>query len=310
MSGPTAAVDVGTNSVRLLVLDGQQRPLARKLEITRLGQGVDATGRLDDEALRRTLETIGRYRRIWNDLGADGRVRIAATSAVRDAANRDAFFDGVRDRAGVAAEVLTGDQEAGMAFLGVAHGLPDLARPVVVLDIGGGSTELVVGSDAAEASISLQLGSVRLTERILVSDPHLPAEVETATTEIDAQLDRADDALAEQGVAATDAATLVGVAGTVTTVAALNQGLDTYVEGAVHGTELGAADARRWAQRLCGLTVDEKRRYGAIQAGREDVIAAGSLILARVIERYGFGSLVVSEADILDGLALSADHRA
>lgn len=307
MTGPArAAVDVGTNSVRLLVVDGDGRRLTRELTITRLGQGVDRTGHLDPTALQRTLDTIGRYRGIWRDHGVTDRVRIAATSAVRDASDRDRFFDGVRDVAGVEAEVLTGEQEAAFAFTGAARAVAT-AAPVAVIDVGGGSTEIVVGDADGQVvgGVSLQLGCVRLTERHLHDDPATGPQLDAARATIAAQLDEADAALAAAGARLSDAASLVGVAGTATTLAALHLGLDTYREEAIHGTVVPASALADWTWRLATATASQRAALGPVQAGREDVLHGGTLVLDAVLTRYGFDALVVSEADGLDGLAAS-----
>ncbi|MBW3658443.1 MAG: exopolyphosphatase [Actinobacteria bacterium] len=308
---PAAAIDVGSNSVRVKVVGPDGDQLARELAITRLGTGIDATGRFDEDSLARTLDVVERFASVWRDHGVDaGDVRIAATSAVRDAADRDRFFAGVRDRTGVEAEVLSGEEEAATAYRGVVSGL-DVPRPVAVLDIGGGSTELIVGDGAGEVagSWSLQLGSVRLTERYLAGDPPTDAEVAAADGEITRRLDELDAQLASQGCAVRDATTIVGVAGTVTTVAALDAGLSRYTDGCVHGRRLEVGALRAWADRLTGMPSGEIGASPVVQAGREDVIAGGARIAAAVVERYGFDALVVSEADILDGLALSALER-
>lgn len=306
MSGPRAAVDVGTNSVRLLVVDGAGQRLVRELTITRLGQGVDASGRLHPEALQRTLETIARYAEVWRAHGVDGAVRIAATSAVRDATNRDEFFTGVRAVAGVDAEVLSGEDEAALAFAGAA-GAVDVSMPTGVVDLGGGSTELVVGDDtgAVRAWVSLQLGCVRLTERHLHGDPPTPGELGAAEATIHAHLDEADSILAEQGASLHDVASLIGVAGTSTTLAALHLGLDAYREEAIHGTRVPTPNLLALTDDLVGRTAAERAALGPVQPGREDVIHGGALVLAAIVRRYGLDALVVSEADGLDGLAAS-----
>jgi exopolyphosphatase/guanosine-5'-triphosphate,3'-diphosphate pyrophosphatase len=309
---PAAAVDVGSNSVRCKVVDGEGRQLARELAITRLGTGIDATGRFDPSSLERTLDVVAGFGELWRSFGVDaGDVRIAATSAVRDADDRDRFFAGVRERTGVEPEVLSGEEEAATAYLGVITGT-DVPRPVAVLDIGGGSTELIVGDGSGDVagSWSLQLGSVRLTERCLPGDPPSREQLATADEEIGRRLEELDDRLAEQGCAATDAATLVGVAGTVTTIAALDADLDRYEDGCVHGRPIPSERVRHWAERLSGTSSAEIGASPVVQAGREDVIAAGARIAAAVVERYGFDALVVSEADILDGLARSVQARA
>lgn len=301
-----AAVDVGSNSVRLKVVDESGGQLARELAITRLATDVDRTGRLDDAALRRTLDTIACYRDVWTAHGVrPGDVRIAATSAVRDAADRARFFTAVSELTGVEAEVLTGEAEALAAYRGVRAGL-DTPRPTAVLDIGGGSTEVIVGDgdDGVAAWCSLQLGSVRLTERCLADDPPTAAQVATARAEVDRRLDELDERLAAQGVELASAAVLVGVAGTVTTLAALDAGLDGYVEGAVHGRLLTREALSGWAEDLCRRSAAAIAALGPVQPGREDVLAAGALIAAGVVDRAGLPGLRVSESDILDGLAL------
>ncbi|MFA9432100.1 exopolyphosphatase [Egicoccus sp. AB-alg2] len=306
MTASRAAVDVGTNSVRLLVTDGDGHRVTRELTITRLGAGVDRNGRLDDAALQRTLDTIRRYRDQWVAAGVTDRVRIAATSAVRDAADRDRFFDGVHDIAGVDAEVLTGDQEAALTFAGAAAAV-DVVAPTAVVDVGGGSTELVVGDDAGRVvgAVSLQLGCVRLTERHLAGDPPTAAELVAARAFVDERLDEADAGLALRGTDLRTARSLVAVAGTATTLAALHLDLPAYEEERIHATRVPTSALRELTERLVAMPVAERARLGPVQPGREDVIHGGALVLSRVAERYGFDEVVVSEADILDGLAAS-----
>lgn len=298
-----AAVDVGTNSVRLVVVDAAGRQLAREMTITRLGHGVDRTGRLDDASLARTLEVLRGYRDIWRDLGADGRVRIAATSAVRDAADRDRFFARVRDVTGCQAEVLSGEEEARITFRGATSALqvpPDCA----LLDVGGGSTEMIVGDGAGGVAgwVSLQLGCVRLTERCLPSDPPTPSELVAASLEVGAQLALGREVLAEQGADLAAASALVGVAGTVTTLAALHLGLEAYDAGAIHGTYLARADVLDLVDRLAAQPARQRARLGPVAAGREDIIVGGGIIVVAVLDRFGFDGVVASEADLLDGL--------
>lgn len=303
---PRAAVDVGTNSVRLLVVDADGSRLTRELTITRLGADVDRTGRLDDAALERTLATLGRYRAAWEAHGVVADVRIAATSAVRDAADRDRFFDGVREVTGRDAEVLSGEDEATMAFVGAARAV-DVADPVAVIDVGGGSTEIVVGDGTRQvvAGVSLQLGCVRLTERHLADDPPTTAQLEAARSAVDERLDEADRALEAAAGRLREVRSLVGVAGTATTLAALHLGLDAYREEAIHGTVVPRQALARWSERLAGMRAGERAQLGPVQPGREDVLHGGALVLARVLERYELDALTVSEADGLDGLAAS-----
>lgn len=302
--GRRAAVDVGTNSVRLLVVEADGTRVARELTITRLGRGVDESGRLDDDALTGTLDTIARYRKQWEELGAQD-VRIAATSAVRDAADRERFVSGVREVAGREPEILSGEEEARSAFRGATSAL-DVPRPTAVLDVGGGSTEIIVGNGAGDyvASVSLQLGCVRLSERLLPSDPPSKSELAAARAEIATQLDRGAATLAEQGAEPADCRALVGVAGTVTTLAALHLDLDRYDHERIHATRLPSMAVQRLAEQLSSMPVSARKQLGPVERGREDVIVAGALILEGVLDRFGFSELVVSEADSLDGLVL------
>ena len=297
------AVDVGTNTMRLLVVDDEGATITRQLRMVRLGEGVDATGHLADAAIERAMAAFLDFRDQWRDLGLlDRHVVLGATSAVRDAADRDRFLERVREAApAVEVRVLSGEEEADGAFRGVAGSLPSAARPLVVLDVGGGSTELVVGDvdDEVVASISLQLGSVRLTERHMPGDPPSEAEVLSAITEVRSQLDRATEELA---IAGEDIGTLVGVAGTVTTVAALRHELGPWEDGAVHGRVLTADDVLLVSNEL---VVHDRATIAArpeVQQGREDVIAAGALIVRGVLDVLRVDELVVSEADGLDGL--------
>jgi exopolyphosphatase / guanosine-5'-triphosphate,3'-diphosphate pyrophosphatase len=306
MSEPRAAVDVGSNSIRLLVADAYGRRQTRVMEITRLAAGVDATGHLDDAALERTLATIGRFRQIWTEHGVGARVRIAATSAVRDASDRERFFGGVRRVAGVDAEVLSGEEEAALAFAGAA-GAVDVPRPTAVIDIGGGSTEVIVGAPEGRVAgaVSLQLGCVRVTERHLASDPPSAAELVAARDLVAAQLDHAEAVLAARGVALSDAAALVGVAGTATTLGALHLGLDRYDEDRIHGTRLPADALARLTEQLLGMTAAQRATLGPVQPGREDVLHGGALVLLEAVRRCGLDEVVISEADNLDGLVAS-----
>lgn len=303
--GPRAAVDVGSNSCRLLVVDADGAPVVREMEITRLGAGVDERGHLDDDALERTLEVISRYRERWEDHGVPAEaVRIGATSAVRDAGDRDRFFGAVEERTGVQAVVLSGDEEARATFRGVAARL-EIPQPLVVLDVGGGSTELIVGgSDGdVEAAVSLQLGSVRLTERLLHGDPPTGDEIRAAREEIRSRLEEGRARLEDGGVDPRDG-TLVGVAGTVTTLTALHLDLDVYDPEAIHGTRLPRAVVDALTDVLLRMPVADRAGLPQVSSGREDVIAGGALIVQGVMERFGHRELVTSEADILDGLVL------
>ena len=295
-----AAVDMGTNSIRLLVAeprDGGSFELARDMVITRLGLDVDRTGRLDPGAVDRTMDVLGRYARRARALGAE-EFRVGATSAVRDVADRAQLERRVRELTGSKPEVLTGEQEARLSFLGATNGV-EASPPRLVFDIGGGSTELVLGREDVDAAVSVDVGSVRLTERVRPSDPPTPDDL--------AALRR----LAAEGLApAADAvlpgraATLVGVAGTTTTVQAIALGLSRYDPDAIHGSVLTRAEAERVTAELAGMTTAQRGELAVMAPGREDVIVAGASILIEIMDRWGFGECVVSEHDILDGLAL------
>jgi exopolyphosphatase / guanosine-5'-triphosphate,3'-diphosphate pyrophosphatase len=308
LSSARAAVDVGTNSVRLLLVDADGHRIAREMTVTRLGAGVDERGHLDDAALARTLETIGAYHELWRRHTADGHVRIAATSAVRDAADRDRFFDAVRQLTGVEAEVISGEEEARLSYLG-AVGAVEVLGPPAVIDVGGGSTELIVGHEngapTVAGSVSLQLGCVRLTERHLRDDPPTAAELRDARRFVRDRLDEADGVLGRQRASLLDAGALIGVAGTATTLAALHLGLDAYDEDRIHGTRIPAEALHDLTARLTSISTAARASLGPVQAGREDVLHGGAIVLDEVVRRYGFAELVVSEADILDGLVAS-----
>lgn len=307
-----AAIDCGTNSIRLLVADadpgtGEFAELDRRMEIVRLGQGVDRTGRLAPEALERTFAACRQYAAVIKEHGAE-KVRFVATSASRDAENRDEFVQGVLDILGVEPEVITGDQEAEFSFAGATKeltGRDDLAKPYLVVDIGGGSTEFVLGDDRVRAARSVDIGCVRMTERHLsrdgaVVDPPTPDAADAIRADVAAALD-----LAGQSVPLTGAGTLVGLAGTVTTVAAIALGLEEYDSAAIHHSRVSLEQVREIAGRLLSSTHAERAAIGAMHPGRVDVIASGALILLAVMERTGAHEVVVSEHDILDGIGWS-----
>lgn len=297
-------MDIGTNSCRLLVQAADGTTLARELTITRLGRGVDETGHLDDEALGLTLSTLEEYRTTWQGHGVEGDgVRIAATSAVRDAADSERFVEGVQSIAGVTPEILTGDEEAEVAYRGAVSSL-DVEGGVVLLDVGGGSTELVVGGAEPEGAVSMQLGSVRLSERILQDAPPTAPQLAAARMEVADRIGEAATALRVRGLEPRSVDTLVGVAGTVTTLGMLAMRQSEFREGAVHGREIDLTTVRDWSDRLLRMSTDEIAALGPVQAGREDVIAAGVLIVRSVMERLKFERLTVSEHDFLDGLLL------
>ncbi len=304
-----AAIDCGTNSLRLLVadVDPQARTLAevdRRMEIVRLGQGVDATGRLAPDALARTLRALAGYAGIVAAAGATA-VRMVATSATRDAANAADFVAGVREVLGVAPEVLSGEEEARLSFTGATTELaagPGMAPPpYLVADIGGGSTEFVLGDPArVTAAVSVDIGCVRMTERHLHGDPPALAEVAAARADIGAAL---DVVAAKIGVA--EARTLVGLAGSVTTVAALALGLDRYDAALIHHARIGVGQVREQTARLLAMPQAARARLAVMHPGRVDVIGGGALVLTAIMDRFGFGEVLVSEHDILDGIAWS-----
>jgi exopolyphosphatase / guanosine-5'-triphosphate,3'-diphosphate pyrophosphatase len=307
-----AAIDCGTNSIRLLVADadpvtGELVDLDRRMVIVRLGQGVDRTGRLAPEALERTFAACREYAAVIKEYGAE-RLRFVATSASRDAENRDEFVRGVLDILGVEPEVISGDQEAEFSFAGATRelaGRDDLARPFLVVDIGGGSTEFVVGDTSVRAARSVDVGCVRMTERHLVhegrvSDP--PTEAETAAVRAD--IERALD-LAEQSVPLREARTLVGLAGSVTTLSAIHQDLPEYDSAAIHHSRIPYERVREITERLLTSTHAERAAIPSMHPGRVDVIGAGALVLLAIMERIGAAEVVVSEHDILDGIAWS-----
>lgn len=307
-----AAIDCGTNSIRLLIADrsaGALTDVVRRMEIVRLGQGVDRTGRLDPEALARTLAATADYAAQCREHGVQA-VRFVATSATRDAQNREEFFAGVRDALGVEVEVITGAQEAALSFAGAVSilGSADPA-PNLVVDIGGGSTELVLGDRQVERAVSLDIGSVRMTERHIRSDPPNEDEVAAARADIGAALDRAADDLDLARVR-----TLVGVAGSVTTLTALALGLDAYRPERINAARLSLDQVRTAAQALLTMPRTERAALGFMHPGRVDVIGAGALIWAEVVDRVAqavadggghLGQVITSEHDILDGIALS-----
>jgi len=311
-----AAIDCGTNSIRLLVADVTEhddgtahlRDVHREMRIVRLGEGVDATKRLAVAALGRTRDALADYTMICRRKGAE-RVRMVATSATRDATNRDEFFAMTRDILGVEAEVISGDEEARLSFAGAVGDLEPEDGPFLVTDLGGGSTELVVGTwDGKRADVlgalSVDIGCVRITERCLRTDPPTAEEVEQAKAFTAEALRPAFDV-----VPVGEARTWIGVAGTITTLSAVAQGLSEYDSESTHLSRLSRADIGRTAQRLLRATKDERAANRVIHPGRVDVIGGGALITEvladRLAETAGISELLVSEHDILDGIALS-----
>ena len=301
-----AAIDLGTNSARLLVADvegsgadASLRAVDRRMRITRLGQGVDASRMLHPDAIERNLAVLREFQGVIAGLGVE-RVRATATSAARDATNRDDFFLPATEIVGAEPELLSGEEEAALSFLGATAGLREPA-PYLVVDVGGGSTELVLGTHAPESLVSLDVGCVRLTEAYLHSDPPTPEELSAAVTVVRDHLTEAAGEV--QGAAS--ARTLVGLAGTVTTMAAIEQGLPDYDPDLVHHFRLTRAAAEDVFRTLAVEAVDQRRCNPGLEPGRADVIVGGAVIVVCVMRHFGFDEMLVSESDILDGLARS-----
>ena len=304
-----AAIDCGTNSIRLLIADltdSGLRDVTRRMEIVRLGQGVDRTGRFADDALARTFAALDGYAEAIKDADVE-RVRMVATSATRDAANRDVFVGGVRDRLGVEPDVVSGDEEAQLSFAGATADLAGAQwpAPFLVCDIGGGSTEFVLGDlDHVRAARSVDIGCVRMTERHLHDDPPTPEQVEAARADIEQAL-----ATVATTVPVGEAASLIGLAGSVTTVTALALGLEAYDPERIHRARVSALEVRAVAGSLLAMTRAERAALPVMHPGRVDVIGAGALVLDTVLHWGGFAEVVASEHDILDGIALSLLDR-
>jgi len=312
-----ASIDCGTNSIRLLVAEvppsGAHSDLLRRMEVVRLGEGVDATGRLSPQAIERTRAVLAEYAAAARELGTDA-VRMVATSASRDAANRTDFEDMVLATLGQLPDVVPGREEAELSFLGATASLDAAAEvhgnaapepPFLVVDIGGGSTEFVLGdADGVRAACSVDIGCVRLTERHLHGDPPTAEQIARAERDIRAAL---AEVTAEVPVA--DAVTLVGLAGSVTTVAALALDLPAYDATAIHGSRIPVAAVRAVTAGLLADTRERRAALPVMHPGRVDVIGAGALILRVIMDEFGMGEVVVSEHDILDGIALRLARR-
>ncbi len=299
MTGRLAAIDCGTNSTRLLVVDADGATLERLMHITRLGQGVDATGRLAPEAIERTVAVLAEYRGALDRLGVE-RVRMTATSAARDAANRDDFFTAAEAVVGVRPELLGGEEEARLSFLGATAELDPADGPFLVVDIGGGSTEFAVGTTEPDGVVSVDIGCVRITEKFLLSDPPAPEELTNALTVV---RDYLDDVVRDVPAAA-DAACLVGLAGTVTTVATVELGID-YDRDRIHHFRLTREAVEDVFRTLATETRAERVHNPGLERERADVIVGGVVVLAAIMRYFGFADCLVSEADILDGLVMS-----
>lgn len=309
LDGPVAAIDCGTNSTRLLVLERDGAVLERRMIVTRLGEGVDDTGELAEAAIERTLAALRDYRARLDHFGVV-RVRAAATSAARDAKNAESFFSAAEAVLGVRPELLSGIEEGGLSYRGATFELDAAVGPFLVVDLGGGSTEFVAGSEVGaenppEAIVSLDIGCVRVTERYLKGDPPTEDSVAAARSAVRSVL---DGALADHP-ALSAPKTMVGVAGTISTLVALEIGLDRYDSARVHLGRISRAAVERWLATLAAETVDERRRRGAIEPGRADVIVGGAVVLAESMARLGHDELVHSERDILDGMAAELAAR-
>ena len=301
MSPPVvAAIDCGTNSTRLLVSRGGTETLDRLMTITRLGEGVDRTGQLAEGAIDRTVDCLRRYREVMDRWGVEA-VRITATSAARDAANRDEFFAAAEAVVGTRPELLSGLDEGQLSFRGATAELDPAKGPFLVVDLGGGSTELSVGTTGCEAAMSLDVGCVRLTEKYLHSDPPLPEELHACISVTGAHLDDVDREMA----AARQARTFVGLAGTISTAAAVEQGLHDYDRDKIHHFELTKVAAEDVFRTLATESRADRAFNPGLEPGRVDVIVGGMAILVKIMRHFGFESCLVSESDILDGMVLS-----
>jgi exopolyphosphatase/guanosine-5'-triphosphate,3'-diphosphate pyrophosphatase len=297
-----AAIDCGTNSIRLLIadIDGNNfREVVRDMEIVRLGQGVDETGQFHPDAIARTLAAVDKFAAEIAKRGVE-KIRFCATSATRDATNRHLFVDGVRERLGIELEVISGDEEAALSFAGAIKDLDPSNGPFLVVDIGGGSTEFVFGTSTVEAARSVNIGCVRMTERHFASDPATAEQIELARTDIQAAI-----AQAAAVVPITKAKTLVAVAGTATTVAAAALDLPEYDRYAIHLSRISAQQTHDAATMFATSTREQRLALGYMHPGRVDVIAAGSLVLSEIMKSTGASEFVASESDILDGMAFS-----
>lgn len=297
-----AAIDCGTNSIRLLIADinnGNFREVVRAMEIVRLGEGVDKTKSFHPDAIARTLAAVEKYAKQITSKGVE-KIRFCATSATRDATNRDLFIDGVESILGIKPEVIPGEEEAALSFIGATKELTLSDGPYLVVDIGGGSTEFVYGTEKVEFAKSVNIGCVRMSERHFTSAPPTPGSIVEAISDIDEAI-----AVAAKAVPITKAKTLIAVAGTATTVAAAALNLDNYDRYAIHLSRISAEKTLAVAKRFQGTERSEIENLGYMHSGRVDVIAAGSLVLSRIMLATGATEFVASESDILDGMAWS-----
>ena len=297
-----AAIDCGTNSIRLLIADIEGdafREVTRLMEVVRLGQGVDKTGQFHPDAIARTLAAVDIYAAEIAKRGVE-KIRFCATSATRDATNRDLFIEGVFERLGIRPEVISGDEEARLSFMGATKDLPASDGPFLVIDIGGGSTEFVFGTESVEAAKSVNIGCVRMSERHFTGDQPDPGQVASATEDIDEAI-----AQAAKLVPIRKAKTLIAVAGTATTVAAAVLDLPEYDRYAIHLSHISAEKVHQVSQSFIKMDRAQRESLGYMHPGRVDVISAGSLVLSRIMRATGAAEFVASESDILDGMAWS-----
>lgn len=297
-----AAIDCGTNSIRLLIADVQGdnfREVVRDMEIVRLGQGVDQTGSFHPDAITRTLSAVDKYSSEIARRGVE-KIRFCATSATRDASNRDLFIEGVKERLGVAPEVISGEEEAELSFAGATKDLPDSLAPYLVVDIGGGSTEFVIGHRTVVSAKSVNIGCVRMSERHFKSDPATELEIESARRDIQLAI-----AEAAKVVDIKAAKSLVAVAGTATTVAAAALELSQYDRYAIHLSRISAERTHQVSEMFLKMKREERAALGYMHPGRVDVIGAGSLVLSEIVKAVGAKEFIACESDILDGIAFS-----
>jgi len=300
MTPPVAAIDCGTNSVRLLITSDGRTQIERLMRITRLGQGVDATGRLNEAAIERTLEVLREYREVIDSHGVT-KIRMAATSASRDASNRDEFFEAAYEILGVMPEVISGDEEGRLSFLGATADLDPELGPFLVCDIGGGSTEFVFGTTEAESTISVDMGCVRITEAWFHHDPPTAEELSQAISVIEIYLDDVLREIPNLG----EARTFVGLAGTVSTTASVELGLAEYDREQIHHFVLTKPAVEDVFRTLATESIAERKENPGMEEQRADVIVGGLCVLVATMRRLGLSNCLVSESDILDGLAMS-----
>ena len=300
MTPPVAAIDCGTNSVRLLITSDGRTQIERLMRITRLGQGVDATGRLNEAAIERTLEVLREYREVIDRHGVT-KIRMAATSASRDASNRDEFFEAAYEILGVMPEVISGEEEGRLSFLGATADLDPELGPFLVCDIGGGSTEFVFGTTEAESTISVDMGCVRITEAWFHHDPPTAEELSQAISVIEIYLDDVLREIPNLG----EARTFVGLAGTVSNTASVELGLAEYDREQIHHFVLTKPAVEDVFRTLATESIAERKENPGLEEQRADVIVGGLCVLVATMRRLGLSNCLVSESDILDGLAMS-----